>query len=52
MSVKQALPLQSLLAAQHRAETLEKRARLATEEEARQRFKTFLGTGRPTARAR
>ena len=45
LSVKQSLALQSLLAAQHRAETLTRARDLATEEEARQRFKTFVGTG-------
>ena len=44
LSVKQALALQSLLAAQHRAETLKAARDLASEEEARQRFKTFLGS--------
>ena len=43
LGVKQALALQSLLAAQHRAETLKSARDLASEEEARQRFKTFLG---------
>ena len=46
LSVKQALALQSLLAVQHRAETLARARNLATEDEARQRFKTFLGNGR------
>jgi P-type conjugative transfer protein TrbJ len=45
LSVKQSLALQSLLAAQHRAETLSRARDLATEDEARQRFKSFLGTG-------
>jgi P-type conjugative transfer protein TrbJ len=45
LSVKQSLALQSLLAAQHRAETLTRARDLATEDEARQRFKTFVGTG-------
>jgi conjugal transfer/entry exclusion protein len=44
--VKQALALQALLAAQHRAETTAKACDLAAEEEARQRFKTFLGSGK------
>lgn len=43
--VKQALALQALLAAPHRAETTAKASELAAEEEARQRFKTFLGSG-------
>jgi P-type conjugative transfer protein TrbJ len=46
LNVKQALALQGLLAAQHRAETTAKARDLATEDEARQRFKTFLGTGK------
>ena len=47
LSVKQSLALQSLLAAQHRAETLTRARDLATEDEARQRFKSFVGTGSP-----
>jgi P-type conjugative transfer protein TrbJ len=46
LNVKQALALQALLAAQHRAETTVKARDLAAEEEARQRFKTFLGSGK------
>ena len=45
LNVKQALTLQSLLAAQHRADTLARARDVAGEQEARQRFKTFLGTG-------
>jgi P-type conjugative transfer protein TrbJ len=45
LNVKQVLSLQSLLAAQHRAETLARARDLATEDEARQRFKSFVGTG-------
>ena len=45
LNVKQVLSLQSLLAAQHRAETVSKARDLATEDEARQRFKSFVGTG-------
>jgi P-type conjugative transfer protein TrbJ len=45
LSVKQSLALQGLLAAQHRAETLSRARDLATEDEARQRFKSFVGTG-------
>jgi P-type conjugative transfer protein TrbJ len=45
LSVKQSLALQSLLTAQHRAETLTRARDLASENEARQRFKTFVGTG-------
>jgi type IV secretion system protein TrbE len=45
LSVKQSVALQGLLAARHRAETLSRARDLATEDEARQRFKSFLGTG-------
>ena len=45
LSVKQALTLAGLLAAQHRASTVTRARDLATEDEARQRFKTFIGTG-------
>jgi P-type conjugative transfer protein TrbJ len=45
LSIKQSLALQGLLAAQHRAETLTRARDLATEDEARQRFKSFVGTG-------
>jgi len=45
LNVKQALALQGLLAAQYRAETTKQARDLAAEEDARQRFKTFLGTG-------
>jgi P-type conjugative transfer protein TrbJ len=45
LGIKQALTLQSLLAAQHRADTLSRARDLASEDEARQRFKTFVGTG-------
>ena len=41
LSVKQALALQSLLAAQHRADTLTRARDVASEEEARQRFKSL-----------
>jgi P-type conjugative transfer protein TrbJ len=46
LNVKQALALQGLLAAQYRAETTAKARDLVAEEEARQRFKTFLGNGK------
>jgi P-type conjugative transfer protein TrbJ len=52
LSVKQALQLQGLLAAQQRSETLTRAGDLATEDEARQRFKTFLGNGRAYAASR
>jgi len=45
LAVKQSLALQGLLAAQHRAETVGRARDLATEDEARQRFKSFVGTG-------
>lgn len=45
LAVKQSLALQGLLAAQHRAQTVSRARDLATEDEARQRFKSFLGTG-------
>jgi P-type conjugative transfer protein TrbJ len=45
LNVKQSLALLALLAAQHRAETTARASDLAAEDEARQRFKTFLGGG-------
>ena len=45
LSVKQSLQLQSLLTAQQRAEAFARARDLATEDEARQRFKSFVGTG-------
>lgn len=45
LSVKQSVALQGLVAAQARAETLTRARDLSTEEEARQRFKSFVGTG-------
>lgn len=45
LSVKQSLALQGLLAAQARAETLTRARDLATEDEARERFKSFVGAG-------
>lgn len=45
LGIKQSLQLQGLLAAQSRTETLTRASDLATEDEARQRFKDFLGTG-------
>ncbi len=45
LNVKQSLALQGLLAAQARAETLTRARDLATEEEARHRFKSFVGAG-------
>jgi P-type conjugative transfer protein TrbJ len=52
LSVKQALALAALLAAQHRSETLARARDLATEAEARQRFKAFLGRGSAYAAGR
>ena len=52
LNVKQVLALQALLATQHRAETTSKASDLAAEEEARQRFKTFLGSGNAYATRR
>ena len=46
LSVKQSLALQGLLAAQHRAATIAKARELAAEDEAKQRFKSFLGNGK------
>ncbi len=43
LSVKQALALQALLAAQARSQTLARASAIAGEEEARQRFQAFLG---------
>ncbi len=45
LAVKQSLTLQGLLAAQHRTETVSQARDLAAEDEARQRFKSFVGTG-------
>jgi P-type conjugative transfer protein TrbJ len=45
LSLKQSLALQSLIAAQQRAETVSRARDLAAEDEGRQRFQTFLGTG-------
>jgi len=45
LSIKQSLALQGLLTAQYRAETVTKARDLAAEAEARQRFKSFVGTG-------
>jgi len=45
LSVKQSLQLQILLAAQQRSETVQRARDLMTEEQARQRFKSFIGNG-------
>lgn len=52
LNVKQSLGLQGLLAAQARAETLNNARALATEKDARQRFKSFIGTGSAYTSAR
>ena len=46
LNVKQALQLQTLLAVQQRADTAERLRGMVAEEEARQRFRTFVGNGR------
>ncbi|MBL4768658.1 MAG: P-type conjugative transfer protein TrbJ [Rhodobacteraceae bacterium] len=46
LGVKQSLQLQQMIAAQYRAETLERSRRMVTEEEARVRFNGFLGSRR------
>jgi P-type conjugative transfer protein TrbJ len=46
LNVKQALQLQALLMVQHRAETADRLRGVVAEEEARTRFKTFVGNGR------
>ena len=45
LKVKQAMQLQSLIAAQYRAESLNKARGVSEQEEARLRFKSFLGDG-------
>jgi P-type conjugative transfer protein TrbJ len=45
LGVKQSLALQGLVAAQARAETIARARELATEDEGRQRFKSFVGAG-------
>jgi P-type conjugative transfer protein TrbJ len=45
LNIKQALALQGLLTSHYRAETVTKARDLAAEAEARQRFKSFVGTG-------
>jgi P-type conjugative transfer protein TrbJ len=52
LSVKQALQLQSLLAAKQRAEAFARARDLATEDEGRQRFKSFVGAGSAYSGAR
>ena len=50
LHVKQALQLQTLLAAQTRAETMDRSRAVLAQEEARQQFKTFMGDGRAYTR--
>jgi P-type conjugative transfer protein TrbJ len=50
LHVKQALQLQALLAAQTRAETIDRSRALLAQQEARQQFKSFLGDGRAYTR--
>jgi P-type conjugative transfer protein TrbJ len=45
INVKQALQLQALLAVQHRADTTDRLRSVIAEEEARARFKSFVGNG-------
>ena len=52
LSIKQALALEALLAAQHRSETLARARQLSSEADAQQRFKAFLGTGSAYAAGR
>ncbi len=52
LQVKQALQLQTLLAAQQRAETIDRVRSVVAEEEARQRFQAFLGDGSAYTRQR
>lgn len=50
LNVKQALQLQMLLAAQTRAETMDRSRAVLAQEEARQQFKSFMGDGRAYTR--
>ena len=43
LAIKQSLQVQQLMAAQYRAETMDRARRLASEEEARVRFNSFVG---------
>lgn len=52
LNVKQALQLQTLLAVQQRADTAERLRGMVAEEEARQRFRTFVGNGRAYSHGR
>jgi P-type conjugative transfer protein TrbJ len=50
LNVKQAIQLQALLAAQTRAETVDRSRAILAQQEARQQFKSFLGDGRAYTR--
>jgi P-type conjugative transfer protein TrbJ len=50
LHVKQSLQLQALLAAQTRAETIDRSRAILAQQEARQQFKSFLGDGRAYTR--
>ena len=50
LHVKQALQLQALLAAQTRAETIDRSRAIVAQQEARQQLKSFLGDGRAYTR--
>lgn len=50
LHVKQSLQLQTLLAAQTRAETTDRARTLVAQQQAREQFKTFLGDGRAYTR--
>ncbi len=52
LNVKQALQLQALLAVQQRADTADRLRSVIAEEEARARFKSFVGNGRAYTRGR
>src|SRR5215831_13589755 len=52
LNVKQALQLQALLAAQTRAETIDRSRAILAQQEARQQFKSFLGDGRAYTRGK
>ena len=50
LGIKQTLQLQALLAVQHRADTADRLRSVIAEEEARARFKSFVGNGRAYTR--
>jgi P-type conjugative transfer protein TrbJ len=51
LNIKQSLQLQTLLAAQSRAETTDRARTLVAQQQAREQFKSFLGEGRAYTRA-